>query len=287
MNFMGLLCVAVNVEDPGRTIFCRVHQDFVGHCIGEEGAIAGAKCVGNCSERGVEIGVSHATAFAGAAKMAWAAAVNRAGEICGARRYRCSAEFRFDAFAEHRFLTSERHGRLKLAVGKVFETFFRTADANVFFDEVVIGRDVFVTERPIFIEAVVGSGFEIEIAEAKRDTSPNIGATAGHADAAHPKKWMILWRGIGLFEIVRKPIGSVLVANTKNGLDGAGLANCFQCHVAILQSEGGLVLREIGVGLRTACFEEGNFEASFGETFASPTAGSAGADDDDVIFFDC
>ena len=138
-----------------------------------------------------------------------------------------------------------------------------------------------------FVEAVVGSGFEIEIAEAKGNASPDIGATAGHANTAHPKEWMIFWRGIRLFEIVCEPIGRVLVANTENGLDRTGFANCFQCHVAILQGEGGLVLREIGVGLRTACFEEGNFKACFRQPFASPTAGSAGAYDDDVIVFDC
>ncbi len=229
--------------------------------------------------------MGHATAFAGAAKMTWTAAVDWASEICGARRDGGAAEFFFDAIAEHRFLTGERHGRLKLAVGKKFETFFRAADADIFLDEVVIGRDVFVTERPIFVEAVVRGGFEIEIAEAKGDAAPDIGAAARHADATHPEKRVVFRRGVGLFEIVREPIGGVLVAYAEDGLDRAGLANRFESHVAILQGEGGLVLRKIGVGLRAASFEESNFKTSFREAFASPTAGSAGADDDDVILF--
>ena len=54
---------------------------------------------------------------------------------------------------------------LELAVGQMFQTFLRAADAHIFFDEVVIRLDVLVSKRPIFAKAVVRSGFEIEFAE--------------------------------------------------------------------------------------------------------------------------
>jgi hypothetical protein len=43
------------------------------------------------------------------------------------------------------------------------------------------------------------------------------------------------------------------------------------------------VLGEIFVGLRAAGFEKSDFEAGFSEAFASPAAGGAGADNDDIV----
>src|SRR5215470_5133923 len=226
----------------------------------------------------------HAAAFAGATKMTGPATGERACEIRGASGHGETAEL-FDAVAKHRFLTRERHRRLELAVGKMLDSFFRTADADIFFDEVVVGRDIFVAEWPVFAEAIVRSGFEIKIAEAEGDAAPNVGPATGHSNAAHPEKGLIFRRGVRLFEIVCKPIGSVFVADTENGLHRSRFANCFQGHVAIFQFKGRFVFGEIFVGLRTTGFEKGYFQASFSQALASPSAGCAGADDNDVKFF--
>ncbi len=108
----------------------------------------------------------HAAAFAGAAKMAGAAAVDGLGQICRARGHDGAAEFFLDAIAEQSFLASERNGRLELAVGEMLEAFGAAGDADVLFDEIVVRLDIFVAERPVFSVAVERGGFEIPIAEA-------------------------------------------------------------------------------------------------------------------------
>jgi len=145
---------------------------------------------------------------------------------------------------------------LKLAVWKILEAFFRAADANIFFDEVVVRLDVLITERPVFAESIVRRTFEIEITKAERNSAPNICAAPGHAYAAHPKKRLILRRRVRLFEVVRKPIGGVFVADIKDGLHWSRLADDFPSHIAIFQEECRFVLGKIGVQLRTACFEK-------------------------------
>ena len=165
----------------------------------------------------------------------------------------------------------------------MFKTFGHAGDADVFFDDVVVGRDVGVADGPVFAVAILRRGFEIPIAEAEADAAPDVGAAAGHPHAAHPIEGLVGGRGVGLFEIVDEPVVSVFVANFKFGLDGAGFADDFFGQIAIFEFERGLVFGEVFVGLRAAGFEKGNFQAGFREALAGPASGSAGADDDDVV----
>jgi len=85
---VGFFRVTVDVEEAGGAICGGVHQDFVDHRVGNQFALAGFERVGDGGERGVEIGVRDAAAFAGAAVVAGAAAVGGPGEIGGAgQRY--------------------------------------------------------------------------------------------------------------------------------------------------------------------------------------------------------
>src|SRR5882672_2894917 len=167
----------------------------------------------------------------------------------------------------------------------MIQTFLRTADADIFFDEVVVRRNVLVAERPIFPETVVRCGFEIEVAEAERDTAPNIGAAASHANATHPEKRLVFRRGVRLFEIVCEPVRGVLVADIEDGLDGTGLANELRSHIAVLQRKRGLMFGKILVRLWATRFEKRYLQASFREPLACPAAGGAGANNDDIEFF--
>src|SRR5258708_6852785 len=282
VDFAGLASVAVDVENAASPIAIRVHQDFVNHSIGNERAVSGREGVGNGGEGGVEIRVRHAAAFAGAAEVARTAAVERLGEIGAARGHDRAAEFFFDAIAKERFLASERNRWLKLAVGKMLETFGAAGDANVFFDEIVVGLNVFVTERPILAVTVKRSRLEIPIAKAQADAAPNVGAAPGHAQAAHPVERLVRGHCVWFFEIVDEPVVGIFVANSEFDLDGPRLADEFRGLVPIFELKFWLVLREILIGLRTAGFEESNFEASFRKAFASPASGSAGTDHDDI-----
>jgi hypothetical protein len=86
--------------------------------------------------------------------MARATAVEGLGEIGAARWHDRAPKLFFDAIAEKCFLTRERDRRLELAVGKLREAFSAAGDADIFFNEVVIGFDVFVAERPVLTVAV-------------------------------------------------------------------------------------------------------------------------------------
>jgi len=231
--------------------------------------------------------MGHAAALARAAVMARTAASERASEVRRARRHGNATEFRFEAIAEERFLAGEWHGRLELTVRKMIQTFFRTADADVFFDKIVIRFNILVAERPVFAETVVRSGFEVKFAEAERDAAPDVGAATRHAHATHPVIRLIFWRGVGLLEIVGEPVGGVFVANVENGLDGACFADKFRRHVPVFERKGRLVFGEVSVGLRAARLEKSDFEARLREALAGPASGCAGADHDDVKLCVC
>src|SRR5712692_7037570 len=282
VDFAGLASVAVDIENAASAVAIQVHEDSVDHGVRNERAISASEGVSDGGKGGVEIRMRHAAAFAGAAKVARAAAVDRLGEIGRARGHYCAAELFLDAIAEESFLAGERNGRLKLAVGKMFETFGAAGDAHVFFDEIVVGLDIFVTERPVFSVAIKGSSLEIPITEAQDDAAPHVGAATGHTQAAHPIEWLVSRCRVRLFEVVDEPFVGVFVANSEFDLYGTRFANEFRCLVAIFEFEFGLVLGEILIGLRAACFEECDLQAGFGEALASPATGSTGADHDDV-----
>src|SRR5260370_32785649 len=224
----------------------------------------------------------HAAALAGPEELEWAPAVDGLGEISGARRHNGAAELFFDAIAKESFLASERTRRLKLAIGKMLETFGAAGYADVFLDEVVVGLDVFVTERLVFTVAVKGSCLEIPIAEAQADAAPDVGAAASDAQAAHPVEWLFGGRCVRLIEVVDKPVVRIFVANPEFDLDGARLTDDFRRAVTVLEFELRLVLGKILVGLRAAGFEESDLQARFREALAGPAAGSAGSDNDDI-----
>src|SRR6267143_7187773 len=84
VDFACLARVAVDVEYAAGAVAVRVHENVVDHGIRNKRAVSGVEGVGDGGERGIEIGVRHASALARSAEMAWAAAVDGLGEIGGA-----------------------------------------------------------------------------------------------------------------------------------------------------------------------------------------------------------
>ena len=224
----------------------------------------------------------HAAALAGAAIMARSAAIQGFSEIRAPRGHDGAPKFFFDAIAEQSFLAGQRNGRLKVAVGKMFEALGTAGDSNVLFDKIVVRLNVFVAERPVFAIAIERSTFEVPIAKAQADTAPHVRTASGNTKAPHPVEWLIRRSSVGLFKIVDEPIVGVFVADAKFNLNGPRLADEFWSHIAVLEFEWWLVLGKIRVGLRATGFQEGDFKASFRETLARPAAGSAGTDDDNI-----
>src|SRR5437867_11584633 len=281
-NLAGLTSVAVDVENTAGAVALGIHQDFVSHGDRDKRAIVGGTSVGHGAEHGVKVKMRQAATFAGAAEVARLAAVNRLGEIGIARKHNGASEFFLDAIAEKSFLASERNGRLKMAVGEMLKALGGAGDTDIFFDEIVVGLDVFVAERPVFTKTIQRSRLEIPIAKAQAYAAPNVGATTGHSNAAHPVEGLVGGRCIRFFEIVGKPFVRIFVANAEFDLDRPRLANDFRGAVPVLQFERRLMLGKIFVGLRAAGFEERDLQASLRETLAGPAAGRARTNNDDV-----
>src|SRR5262249_42262922 len=115
--------------------------------------------------------------------------------------------------------TGKTHWRQKLAVGHLFESFVRTADADEGFDEIVIRRQVFVAERPVFTVAVAAGGSKFVVAVAVAFAAPAEGFSA-NLPAANPQERLFDGKGVGIFVVVDKKLMAVLVAGKTEPLDG-------------------------------------------------------------------
>jgi hypothetical protein len=175
--------------------------------------------------------MGHTAALTRTAIVTRAAAVEGLRKICGPRLGNDAAKLFSDTIAKQSLLASERNRRLKKTVGKMLDGLLAARNANVFFNQQVIRLAVFVTKRPIFSVAIVGSGSEIPIAEAQADAAPYVGAAAGDAQAAHPEKKLVGRGGIRFLEIVDEPI-SVVFAASESGLDGTGFPQKFLSPIA-------------------------------------------------------
>src|SRR5207245_6919987 len=123
IDFVRLASVAIDIEDAPCVIVVLAHENFVDHGIGNESAVAGGNSVSDSGESGIEVRVGHAAAFAGAAEMARATAVEGLGEIRAARGHDGAAKFFFDAIAEESLLArlgNERMGRAACEVSVAF-----------------------------------------------------------------------------------------------------------------------------------------------------------------------
>ena len=90
-----------------------------------------------------------------------------------------------EALFKSEFGAVQLGGALKDAVGKLRQVFLHARDTEVQIDLVVVGRDVAVTDRPVFAVAIVTLGFEIIIREAKREASPDICLAPGQRARTH------------------------------------------------------------------------------------------------------
>src|SRR5580698_1448451 len=97
----------------------------------------------------------------------------------------------------------------------MFEAFGHAGDADVFFDDVVVGGDVGVADGPVFAVAIVRGGFEVPVAEAEAYAAPDVGATAGYAETAHPVVGLVGGSGVGFVVIVDEPVLRVFVADVE------------------------------------------------------------------------
>ncbi len=202
MDLLRLTRDAVDVKNASGAVAVGLHQDLVDHGVRNMGAIARLQSVGHRGEGGIEVRMRDAAAFARTAIMAGRAAIDGLGEVGAARRHRHPAQLCLDPIPELGLHAIERHGRQKVAVGQMRQALSLSANAHVFFHQVVIGLDVLVAEGPVVAVAVEGGSLEVEIAQAQADASPDVGAPAGDAQPSLPTKRLVLAGGVGLVEVV-------------------------------------------------------------------------------------
>ena len=171
---------------------------------------------------------------------------------------------------------------MKAAVGQLGHAFRLPGDPDVVLDDVVVGLEILVAERPVIAVPVVGPGLQVEIAQPITLPAPHVGAAADHAHPSKPAEWLVCRGGVGLVQIVREPVIVVFHAGVAVFLHGTRFPDQLVRPVAILQLEGAHVLRVGGISQGASTVHERHLDPRFGQPLGSPAAGGAGADDDDV-----
>ena len=75
LNFARRPRDSVDVKNAARAIAVRIHQNFEGHGVRNQSTIPGLECVGDGGKSGIEVRLGDAAAFARAAIVTWAAAI--------------------------------------------------------------------------------------------------------------------------------------------------------------------------------------------------------------------
>src|SRR5579859_4893816 len=259
-DFLHLVRLAVDESDAGGAVCGTVHIHVSYNRVRDQRAVSRGNGVLDGRERAAEIGESAAAAFAGPAVVARQAAVVRLRDNGCASDGDGAAELRFDALAKLYFAAAHFHGRQKLAVREHLVAFSSAADADIFFDDVVIRSEIGVGNRPIVAIAVAAGGFQIIVAHTVALASPDERAAAENAQAL-PGKRLPGRRAVGILEIVHEPLVVVFHAGVALFLDGAR-AGDFRVAIAILEFVRGHVLGEFFGRDGAAGFEEGNFQSS-------------------------
>src|SRR5215470_12344956 len=194
----------------------------VGHDIADDGITDKRKfprpgCGGKRDRWAIEVGSRKASALALIAIVAgWASAmVHR--EIGDAVGHNAPAEFLFDHLLGLESAARKIHRRKKLSVGHLREAFARSADADVAFDEIVVGFEIFVPNGPVFAVAVTTGGFEFVIAEAIALARP---AESFPSDlpAANPHERLVRRKCVGMLDVVDEELMTKFVARVAQAL---------------------------------------------------------------------
>src|SRR5437879_13314056 len=116
---------------------------------------------------------------------------------------------------------------MKFAVRQLIDALRDPCNPDVFFYEVVIRLQILVTQRPILSEAIPGRSLEIEIAEAKANTPPDVRAPTCDAHPAQPTEGLVRRCSVRLFQVVAEPIVVVFRAGVTKLLNRPSLPDHF------------------------------------------------------------
>src|SRR6185437_6581399 len=167
--------------------------------------------------------------------MASLAAVMILGKYGRASNGNGAAEPFGDLLSQMYFAAAHLHRRQKMAVRQSVVPFACAADADVVFDNVVIGRKILVRDWPVLSVAVVTGSLEIQIAQPVALTAPHQSAATDDTQAL-PGERLIGRRAVRVFQIIYEPIVVVLHARVALPLNRARFQP-FERHVPVFQLE--------------------------------------------------
>ena len=273
---------AVDVDHPARLVGLVVHQHLVDHRVRDVRGASRLDRVGDGGECGVEVRVRLAAALARAAEVTGGAAVDRLRQVGDAADRQRASELRLDRVARVLLGAGERHRRQEAAVGELRQVLGQTRDADVVLDEIVVGLEVLVVERPVDAVAVERGALHVLLAEAIALAAPHVGAPAGDAHAALPREGLAGRGRVRLLEVVAEPVRVVLGAGVAVLLRRLRATNQIVGARAELQVVGGLVLGVVDVLQRAPGAHQRDAQAGLRHPLGGPSPRRTRSDNDDV-----
>ena len=274
----------------GRLVQLGIEDDLCDNAVRLKRHVAG---VVGCDQRGAvgrHVGAERTAAHAKVAALARAPSefdllfgrlgqVRRAADGDPALR-----ESSFDPGFEILLDNVEIHRRLEDAVRQVGQTLCGAADTHPALDIIVPRRNVGIADRPVSADALLGVGFEIQIAPAIALPAPGDRTTANMI-AANPVEAVHF--GVGMFVILHEPVVPLIV----DRVAGALLLEIVLLHLVERRAaariaevprvfcEGRVILAVFDLA---AALEHECLETFFAQVLRSPSAGEAAAHHDRV-----
>ena len=277
-------------SDTGDAAGLRVEGEAVDDAVGTNREAPG---LFRCRKGGIEaaeIGLRDATALAFAAVMASGASFVRLREDGAAANGADAIAVIFrESRAEIQFDAGHFHGRQKFAVGKLRKALGLAADAGEFFDVIVPGSEIGVTNGPIDSYVFAKIGFEVEVAPTVGLAAPGDGSAADLA-AANPCEGLAGSDSVGILQVVNeefvRKLVAVVVALTLDELRALSFSAIVPA--TILQFPKGNVLDVILFRNDGAAgFQNKDVESLFGEFFGGPATSDTGTNDERVVGVCC
>ena len=204
------------VDNPhaGYPLLRRVILERFDDAVAFKGEVAGGPGHGQGDGLGREIGAVRAPTMALTAVLTARSALLRhvPGQVGhAADREHAAVELAGEHIAQPLFTDVERHGRLKLAVGKLLESERLAADADGLLDVAVPGLHVVVADGPVDAVPVRPVGLEVLLRPAVGLASPDQRLAADDR-RTHPVERFVLVVNVGVF-VVRSVEGVVVRAS--------------------------------------------------------------------------
>src|SRR5256885_2873568 len=267
-DFLHLPRQPIYVGHAAGFVLIVVHVYVADDRVGNQLAVAGFLRVRDRRKRAAEVGKCAATAFARSAIVASKTAVVVLRHNGDATDRYGTPELRLHAIFKKNFAATHFHRWKKLAIGQHFVAFGRAADSDIFFDDVVVRREVSVRNRPVIVVAGAAGGLEVVVAQAIALAAPHERAASEDAQTL-PREWFVGRRAVWIFKVVHEPLVVVLHARIALLLNRARADN-FRRVVTILQLIAGHVLGELFRAHSAARFEQGYFQPGLRELFGGP-----------------